>query len=434
MSEFYFLTTATNFLICYDKYSNTYDKSKQVKSKYNDKFYLLKEGDVSYDDLSKILNKLSDRINKSESSLDFIVKIYIDLKSDIYKNDESGDGTKTNVGHYIDGVIVSTKSFHKINNGVQVDVYPEDILALAYKTQSESLMEYDKLKPRTLSYLPVKIECQASCKFCFSKSSISLNKRLEPLEHGKLDRACALSKERGAERFVITGGGEPLLFGYDGIIDILKVASKYYNNILIITNGKEIEDYSDSQMDALKSNGLERIAVSIHSDNLEQNKNIMRLDVDYKKVFHKIRKAGLKTRLICVLQKGGIYNQERILDYIKFSIENKINEICFKELYVSTNIESDYHKSKANLYSSNNRVSLSIVTNTMDELQAKKIIELPWGSPVYLLKHTAGDVRIAAYTEPSVGWERTNGIARSWNLMFDHKCYASLESDESLIF
>lgn len=434
MSEFYFLTTATNFLICYDKYSNTYDKSKQVKSKYNDKFYLLKEGDVSYDDLSKILNKLSDRINKSESSLDFIVKIYIDLKSDIYKNDESGDGTKTNVGHYIDGVIVSTKSFHKINNGVQVDVYPEDILALAYKTQSESLMEYDKLKPRTLSYLPVKIECQASCKFCFSKSSISLNKRLEPLEHGKLDRACALSKERGAERFVITGGGEPLLFGYDGIIDVLKVASKYYNNILIITNGKEIEDYSDSQMDALKVNGLERIAVSIHSDNLEQNKNIMRLDVDYKKVFHKIRKAGLKTRLICVLQKGGIYNQERILDYIKFSIENKINEICFKELYVSTNIESDYHKSKANLYSSNNRVSLSIVTNTMDELQAKKIIELPWGSPVYLLKHTAGDVRIAAYTEPSVGWERTNGIARSWNLMFDHKCYASLESDESLIF
>lgn len=434
MSEFYFLTTATNFLICYDKYSNTYDKSKQVKSKYNDKFYLLKEGDVSYDDLSKILNKLSDRINKSESSLDFIVKIYIDLKSDIYKNDESGDGTKTNVGHYIDGVIVSTKSFHKINNGVQVDVYPEDILALAYKTQSESLMEYDKLKPRTLSYLPVKIECQASCKFCFSKSSISLNKRLEPLEHGKLDRACALSKERGAERFVITGGGEPLLFGYDGIIDILKVASKYYNNILIITNGKEIEDYSDSQMDALKSNGLERIAVSIHSDNLEQNKNIMRLDVDYKKVFHKIRKAGLKTRLICVLQKGGIDNQERILDYIKFSIENKINEICFKELYVSTNIESDYHNSKANVYSSNNRVSLSIVTNTMDELQAKKIIELPWGSPVYLLKHTAGDVRIAAYTEPSVGWERTNGIARSWNLMFDHKCYASLESDESLIF
>lgn len=434
MSEFYFLTTATNFLICYDKYSNTYDKSKQVKSKYNDKFYLLKEGDVSYDDLSKILNKLSDRINKSESSLDFIVKIYIDLKSDIYKNDESGDGTKTNVGHYIDGVIVSTKSFHKINNGVQVDVYPEDILALAYKTQSESLMEYDKLKPRTLSYLPVKIECQASCKFCFSKSSISLNKRLEPLEHGKLDRACALSKERGAERFVITGGGEPLLFGYDGIIDILKVASKYYNNILIITNGKEIEDYSDSQMDALKVNGLERIAVSIHSDNLEQNKNIMRLDVDYKKVFHKIRKAGLKTRLICVLQKGGIDNQERILDYIKFSIENKINEICFKELYVSTNIESDYHNSKANVYSSNNRVSLSIVTNTMDELQAKKIIELPWGSPVYLLKHTAGDVRIAAYTEPSVGWERTNGIARSWNLMFDHKCYASLESDESLIF
>ena len=40
---------------------------------------------------------------------------------------------------------------------------------------------------------------------------------------------------------------------------------------------------------------------------------------------------------------------------------------------------------------------------------------------------------IAAYTEPSVSWELAQGECRSWNLLADGRCYASLETKHSEI-
>ena len=40
---------------------------------------------------------------------------------------------------------------------------------------------------------------------------------------------------------------------------------------------------------------------------------------------------------------------------------------------------------------------------------------------------------MAAYTEPSVMWERENGLLRSWNMMSDGSVLASLEDAESVI-
>ena len=44
-----------------------------------------------------------------------------------------------------------------------------------------------------------------------------------------------------------------------------------------------------------------------------------------------------------------------------------------------------------------------------------------------------GGIRVAAYTEPSLFWERSHGVARSWNLMSDGRCLASLEDRASEI-
>jgi hypothetical protein len=52
---------------------------------------------------------------------------------------------------------------------------------------------------------------------------------------------------------------------------------------------------------------------------------------------------------------------------------------------------------------------------------------LPWGAPVFTGQVDGRDVRVAAYTEPSLFWERTRGVARSWNVMADGSCLASLE-------
>ncbi|MGR5130705.1 hypothetical protein, partial [Photobacterium swingsii] len=55
----------------------------------------------------------------------------------------------------------------------------------------------------------------------------------------------------------------------------------------------------------------------------------------------------------------------------------------------------------------------------------------PWGAPVFAGEWAGRPMRIAAYTEPSLYWERTHGIARSWNVMADGRCYASLEDRAS---
>ena len=58
---------------------------------------------------------------------------------------------------------------------------------------------------------------------------------------------------------------------------------------------------------------------------------------------------------------------------------------------------------------------------------------LPWGAPVYDVFVHGRPIRIAAYTEPSLFWERTRGIARSWNIMADGRCLASLEDRGSVV-
>jgi hypothetical protein len=64
----------------------------------------------------------------------------------------------------------------------------------------------------TCSVLPVRMACNLRCPFCFSKSSVSAL-RHEPSDWRRLDVAgyYRFARERGANRLVIIGGGEPLL-------------------------------------------------------------------------------------------------------------------------------------------------------------------------------------------------------------------------------
>jgi hypothetical protein len=110
-----------------------------------------------------------------------------------------------------------------------------------------------------------------------------------------------------------------------------------------------------------------------------------------------------------------------------------VEEICFKELYVSTSAESVYHDRSVNDWSRHHQVSLSLVTDFAERQGFVVESRLPWGAPVYRGKWQGNPVRIAAYTEPSLFWERTQGIARSWNVMADGRCHVSLEDRASEI-
>lgn len=115
-------------------------------------------------------------------------------------------------------------------------------------------------------------------------------------------------------------------------------------------------------------------------------------------------------------------------------VESGVEEICFKELYVASSQESIYYNNETNIWSRNNQISLNLIIEFMQQYNGKIIERLPWGSPIYHLHWKNCKLTVVAYTEPSIYWERSNGICRSWNIMADGQCYASLEDRNSLIY
>jgi hypothetical protein len=133
------------------------------------------------------------------------------------------------------------------------------------------------------------------------------------------------------------------------------------------------------------------------------------------------------------LQKGGIDSLELLQSYIDWTFKLGVTQICFKELYVSSSSESIYFNKAANDWSYENQVPLSLVTEMAVQQRWELLSKLPWGSPVYKVRQGRKSITIAAYTEPTVSWELANKQCRSWNVMADGKCFASLESRDSII-
>jgi hypothetical protein len=117
--------------------------------------------------------------------------------------------------------------------------------------------------------------------------------------------------------------------------------------------------------------------------------------------------------------------------YLEWAVSRGVEEICFKELYVSTSVESEYFDQAANNWSADNQISLRMIVDFAQDSGWELVHRLPWGAPIFEGLWRGRRVRVAAYTEPSLFWELTNGICRSWNLMADGRCLASLEDRES---
>lgn len=73
------------------------------------------------------------------------------------------------------------------------------------------------------------IACQASCLFCFSGSSISIERRKRIQDFEDLNYWCQRAKQAGAKRFVLTGGGEPTILPFTEILSCIKTAGEYFD-------------------------------------------------------------------------------------------------------------------------------------------------------------------------------------------------------------
>lgn len=493
----YHVTRCSNFARGFDKYSRTYDKSFVQESTYPDQFYLL------------YLQELYVGVNKTAKSLFRDQDRSIDV-SNIYREDypivlqtrtkQRLRPSPSGVAQYIQGssvvvdkigIVLSSLGAERgkgwisqvagthddISNSDKKDgpviltptddvhiewLSVEELYAKSMQLNDASLTPFSACKPRSISILPVAQGCQAKCAFCFSHSSISDDVRQKPrkLTMRRINTVLDAAKAAGAERAVITGGGEPLVSPFSLICKIVRACADRFPSVTMITNGYAISQLEPDQrlraLIKLCESGLTVLSVSRHGITEANNTQIMTLETQadriaecYHQFVDSVKRDGLpatsnplerlRLRWVCVLQKGGVDSTVRLREYLNWVVHTRVQEVCFKELYVSSTDESLYYDGASNQYSRDHQVSLRLLTTFLIEQGAKEIGSLPWGCPIYELiwihpiSNRATTLKIVAYTEPTVYWERQNKLCRSWNLMADGDCYSSLETNDSLL-
>jgi Radical SAM superfamily len=416
----------SNWLRGFDRYSMRYSKALLPESSFPDAFYMLRE-DESW---TPGLTKARGLIRRLDRANDRVVALRASLPTGpggMRPNDFTGTG----IGWRWPSPEVPLAGVAWVDDADALSpTSHEEVTAQAYRVADAGLRAWADCRPRSFSVLPVARACQARCGFCFSKASVS---DLALQRHAPLAEQVAwaeLARARGAERAVITGGGEPTLLAEPRLLALVSALSRRFPSTLLITNGAILDL---ARLRALVDAGLTTLAISRHGVTREDDARLMGLAVDSGKLASQARALGLRTRAICVLQRGGVDTNAAIRAYIDRSASEGFDEVCFKELYVSSLVENPWAAGDVNRRCEARRVPLARVIEALASLGFVEHARLPWGSPVFEGERLGVRLRVAAYTEPSVGWERTQGLVRSWNLLADGRCLASLEDPDSAV-
>jgi pyruvate-formate lyase-activating enzyme len=430
------ITVLSNFARGYDKYARVYSKAGIPESTFPDRFFLLRE-----DEMGIGIRKAGGLLEKLGLPGNRLLALKTSVAAEALK-----PNVRTGLGRFVESPAIRVEAVALIEGdrvgGQLVPATVEDVSALSLRLLHPELHAYPRLAPRTFSILPIARGCQASCPFCFSEASVSAEQEQSRLDLGRLRRFASAARERGAERFVITGGGEPGLVWHELLRNTIAAGHETIGKCVLITNGHHLARRKRDEVAALLQDyaqaGLNVLAISRHHHDDDVSERLMSLRTDVATVARvwtegRSQWTRLRLRFTCVLQRGAVDSIGAMEAYVGWAASLGVPEICFKELYVSTSVESVYHRHAANDWSHANQVPLALVLDFAARHGFQEIARLPWGSPVFRGEWKGRPIQIAAYTEPSLFWERTHGIARSWNLMSDGRCLASLEDRASEI-
>jgi len=143
--------------------------------------------------------------------------------------------------------------------------------------------------------------------------------------------------------------------------------------------------------------------------------------------------AGLALRWVCVLQKGGVEDMSSLgaastgplaLACGSFALKSSM---CRRQPHRATTL------TRATFGHEKCRYRLAWLLIGASRITFQRYQSCRGAYRCTLAIGKAQTFSIAAYTEPSVVWERTNAarLARSWNLMASGECLASLEDASS---
>lgn len=430
----YYVTALSNLARGYDKYARAYDKARIPESTFPDRFFLLGRGELAVG-----LAKAAHLPAKTGLPGDTLIALQTRAAAG-----ELRPNLRTGLGRYVERGRVGVDAVHLVDDaGGLVPIGLEEAVARSYQVLLGPRPAFDRLTPRSVSVLPIAKACPARCPFCFSKASASDDTAETPVDWDRVGEIFAEGRVRGAGRAVITGGGEPSLLREPDLHRLIRTAAAAFPKVVLITNGfawGRLEEEPRAQaLRRLDETGLTVLAVSRHAADPRRNAALMHLETRSEAVartWASLRRDGLRLALrwICVLQRGGVEDRASLERYLDAAVADGVEEVCFKELYVSTSVESEYHDRDANAWSARHQVPLSLVLELAREAGWEEVHRLPWGSPVFEGPWRNRRVRVAAYTEPSLLWELSHGQCRSWNLMADGRCLASLEDRNSEVF
>ncbi|MCA9130686.1 MAG: radical SAM protein [Planctomycetales bacterium] len=272
----------------------------------------------------------------------------------------------------------------------------------------------------TCSVLPVRFACNCSCPFCFSKSSLSaLRHDSADWQRIDLERYFEFSRERGASRLVITGGGEPLL-NANAVLDITRRGSRFFDEIACFTNGKLLTSELARQ---LADAGLSYVCFSRHHFDEASNRELMGNSAPTLQQFFGAAQ-DLTVRATCVMASGMIDSVQLVWDYINRLAEFGVRQFTFKHTYVAYE-DSVFTASAEDRWAAEHRVAFDPFGGT-----GEVIGELPWGPSI----RRVGDNQVCYYYEPTPNWEQEHQLCRSVNLLSDGTVFASLEDQSSRLF
>jgi molybdenum cofactor biosynthesis enzyme MoaA len=427
----FYVTALSNLARGYDKFARTYDKARIPESTFPQAFFLL-----GRDELQVGIGKAGHLPGKTGLAGDRLIAI----------ETHAGEGelrpnTRTGLGRYVERGHIAVDAVHLVEPSGQLSgIALEEACALSYRALTRGAPHFERIAPRSVSILPVARACQARCPFCFSKASVSSDTATAPIDWSRVREVLQTGAQRGAGRAVITGGGEPSLLAEASLARLIGEAAAVFPKVVLISNGHKWARLAEAErleaLGRLAGAGLSVLAVSRHHHRAERNAELMGLDTGSERLAatwsgNRPRFPGLDLRWICVLQRGGIEDGESLAAYLDWAVSLGVEQLCFKELYVSTSVESEYHDRAANEWSARHQVPLRLILDFARAAGWTIRETLPWGAPVFQGWWRERPVRVAAYTEPSLLWELTSGVCRSWNLMADGRCLASLEDRNS---
>jgi hypothetical protein len=430
------VTVLSNFVRGYDKYARVYSKIGIPESTFPDRFFLLREDelDIGIRKARALLAKLALPGNR-------LFALRTCVPTNALKSN-----TSTGLGRFVESPAIGVDGVafveSAVSGGQLVPVTIEEASALSLHLLRPELCDYEQLKPRTFSVLPIARGCQASCPFCFSEASASAEQEQSQLDLAHIRQFATAASARGAERFVLTGGGEPGLVRHELLREFIATGHNTIGKTVLITNGHHLAHRDPlvlaTMLEDYASAGLSVLAVSRHHHDDDSSERLMSLRTRVAAIAHawrdgRARWPALRLRFTCVLQRGAVDSMTALESYVDWATVLGVPELCFKELYVSTSVESVYHRHTTNTWSYANQVPLALVLEFAARHGFVETARLPWGSPIFSGEWHGRPLQFAAYTEPSLFWERTYGIARSWNMMSDGRCLASLEDRASEI-